>query len=113
MRLQPIIATCILLAEGSEEAAFVGAEGLCLDFACADGSFYAAVVPSVNGGDGDLSRSDLDILVALDLFYRNLACKHTNTQVGSAGNLDLDLEAVVAMLCMRALDRQFAPICCG
>ena len=113
MRLQPIVATCILPAKAPEEAAFVGTEGSCLDFAYADGSFHAAVVPGVNGRDCDLSRSDLDILVALDLFHRDLACKHANTEVYSSGNLDLDVEVVVAVLqLMRSFYRQFAATRC-
>lgn len=98
MRLQPIIATCILPAKTPEEAAFVGTEGTCLDFAYPDGSFHAAVVPVVNGRDGDLSRSELDILIALDLFHRDLARKHAHTQVHSSRYLDLDVEVVVAVL---------------
>ena len=112
MRLQPIVATCILPAKAPEEAAFVGTEGSCLDFAYADERFHAAVVPGVNGRDCDLSRSDLDILVALDLFHRDLACKHANTQVYSSGNLDLDVEVVVAVLQMRSFYRQFAATRC-
>lgn len=110
VRLQPVVATCIRPSKPSEEAALVGAVGPCLDFAYADRHIHAAVVAGVNSRDGDLSRSDIDILVALDLFHCDLARKHANTQACSSRNLDLNLEVVVAMLEMNAPDRQFAAI---
>lgn len=98
MRVQSIIAAQIVSAKATEEAAFVGPEGPSLHLAYADRSVHTAVVPVVNGGDRYLSCSDFDVLVALDLFHPDLTCKHADTQVCSSGNLDLDLEAIVAAL---------------
>src|SRR5690242_7037263 len=104
MRLQPVIATRILPLEAPEKAAIIDTERLCTNFVYANGRVQAAVSTIVDRGSGDMPRSDVDVLVALDPYNPDLVRKHANTQVCSSGNLNLYFEVIV-VLEVGSLDR--------
>ena len=110
VRVKAVFTGCCTLCDTTEKTTTVGIKGRSIDFADADGCTDDAVIPFVNGGDGNLTSAEFDILVAFDFLHLHLSREHADPEICSAWNLNADLKIVVAVLEMRAFNREFAAI---
>ena len=95
VRVQTVLAVCILLFDAAEKSAVAFAVDLCVYLADADGDIYIFVVPLVSRVNRDLSGVEFDVFISDDFVYRYLPSRHLGAQIGLARHLDMDLDVVV------------------
>jgi len=89
----------------AKKPAFVRVVHWCIDLADAHGRLNIPVIPIVIR-DRDLACSDLNVLVARNLFDLHFAGKHPNSQTGFLWDFDPDLRPI-AVPQMFAFDHEF------